>query len=287
MADENALNAKKKIYWLASYPKSGNTWIRILLTNYLSDAEKPASINALTIGSIASNRHLFDQYLGVESSDLTEKEVEQYRPLVYTQIADKAREPLYIKVHDARIRLANGSWLFPAEITRGVIYMVRNPLDVVISFAHHNGISIEKTVEFINNPGATSTSGKQGIELQLQQKVLSWSQHVESWLDARDIQKCVVRYEDLLRDPVATLARVIEFLGLDLNPLQVAKSVEFSTFQELQKQETLSGFTERPAKADRFFRYGRSEEWREVLSDELQTKIINCHASIMRKLGYL
>jgi hypothetical protein len=89
------------IYWLASYPKSGNTWMRILLTNYLRNADQPADINSLDGGPIASARQVFDDRVGLEASDLTQDEIERYRPFVYEQMSEQASEPLFLKVHDA------------------------------------------------------------------------------------------------------------------------------------------------------------------------------------------
>ena len=79
-----------KIIWLASYPKSGNTWMRILLTNYLRNANMPANINNLDGGPIASARQVFDDNVGIEASDLTQDEIERYRPYVYEMMSEQA-----------------------------------------------------------------------------------------------------------------------------------------------------------------------------------------------------
>ena len=80
------------IYWLASYPKSGNTWSRALLANYFSNSDEPADINALGGGPIASARQPFDDNIGIEASDLTQDEIERLRPAVYEAISDKILE---------------------------------------------------------------------------------------------------------------------------------------------------------------------------------------------------
>ncbi|NOZ51459.1 MAG: sulfotransferase domain-containing protein, partial [Chloroflexi bacterium] len=80
------------IIWLASYPKSGNTWMRVFLTNYLRDSDEPAEINNLDGGPIASARDIFDRVIGVESSDLTAEEIDRFRPAVYEQVAAESDE---------------------------------------------------------------------------------------------------------------------------------------------------------------------------------------------------
>ena len=131
------------IFWLASYPKSGNTWMRILLTNYLRRTEQPADINSLDDGPIASARQAFDDHVGVEASDLTQDEIERYRPLVYEQMSEQATEQLFLKVHDAFTYTRYGYPLISKAATAGVIYLLRNPLDVAVSFAHHSATTVE------------------------------------------------------------------------------------------------------------------------------------------------
>ncbi len=85
-----------KIVWLASYPKSGNTWLRAFLTNCWYDTETPADVNALLGGPIASARQLFDETVGVEAADLTTEEIDCYRPAVYRYIAAQSADTVYM-----------------------------------------------------------------------------------------------------------------------------------------------------------------------------------------------
>ena len=110
----------RRIVWLASYPKSGNTWMRAFLSNYLADGDAPVDINSLdTGGPIASARAVFDDAVGVEASDLTQDEIERYRPRVYLQVAANSSETLYLKIHDAFTYTPDGSPLVPAGGHKG------------------------------------------------------------------------------------------------------------------------------------------------------------------------
>ncbi len=71
------------IYWLASYPKSGNTWLRSFLSNLQQDGDAPADINELATGTIASARDWLDEALGFDSADLSADEIDRLRPAVY------------------------------------------------------------------------------------------------------------------------------------------------------------------------------------------------------------
>src|SRR4030067_3299012 len=135
------------IIWLASYPKSGNTWMRVLLTNYLRNGNTPADINKLDGGPIASVRKGFDEWAGIEASALNDAVVERLRPDVYRGMAGESPDTIYMKVHDAWRRTDRGEPLFPADVTAGVVYIIRNPLDIVTSATHHWGTGMKKAVE--------------------------------------------------------------------------------------------------------------------------------------------
>jgi len=141
-----------KIVWLASYPKSGNTWLRVLLTNYLRPGDAPADINKLDGGPIASARVWFDEWAGIESSVLDDTTIERLRPEVYRCMLREATDTLYMKTHDAWTRTDRNAALFPADVTAGVIYVMRNPLDLAASCANHWGVSIDRAVENLCHP---------------------------------------------------------------------------------------------------------------------------------------
>ena len=136
-----------QIVWLASYPKSGNTWLRAFLTSFQRDNGMPVDINALQVGTIASDRNMFDHALGVGSSDMTEEEIERYRAVACRHLALRSVTPLYLKIHDAYVFTCTGEPLIPADATQGAIYVARNPLDVAVSFARHLNRTVEEAVD--------------------------------------------------------------------------------------------------------------------------------------------
>ena len=275
------------IYWLASYPKSGNTWLRILLTNYLRNADEPADINALDGGPIASARQVFDDNVGVEASDLTQDEIERYRPAVYELISAHATGPLFLKVHDAYTCTPDGIPLISKAATAGVLYLIRNPLDVAVSFAHHSASTVERMVRKMADPDFAFVDKPHTLHNQLRQRLLTWSGHVTSWVDEPGLRVHVVRYEDMQADPMGTFTGVIRFCGLDDDPALIAKAVDFSRFERVQAQEVEHGFGEKMPGAASFFRKGQVGSWREGMSDELAAAICAVHAQVMARFGYL
>ncbi len=275
------------IVWLASYPKSGNTWFRVFLANLRGDGQGPADINDLRSSPIASARGLFDDAVGIESSDLTHDEAARLRPEVYAQLAREATETLFIKIHDAFTFLDDGRPLFAGSSVKGAVYIIRNPLDVAVSLAHHLACSVDEAIEAMNNPEYAFCRGRKRLHYQLRQKLLSWSEHVLSWVDTALVPVHIMRYEDMKLRPLETFAAAARFAGLADDRELIARALGWSSFDELRRQEKERGFKERSAKSESFFRRGEIGSWRETLSDEQARRVITTHASVMRRFDYL
>jgi hypothetical protein len=276
-----------KIIWLASYPKSGNTWFRTFLANLLFPSDKPFDINKLQYSSIASNRQLFDECSGVSSSDLTPEEIEKLRPYVYEQLASQLEADVYMKTHDAFTYTSEGIAIHPASVGRKALYFVRNPLDVAVSFAHHSAVSYDKIVEVMANENYKFCNHTHKLDNQLRQILLSWSGHVTSWVSQSVTPVKVLRYEDMILDTHNTFKQAIEYLGLKFSDAEIEKAIHFSSFSEMQKQELEGGFKEKPALAKSFFRKGKIGSWHDELPQSLANEIIKKHSVVMNQFGYL
>ena len=298
------------IVWLVSYPKSGNTWLRAVLTNYLRDDgergshSEPASINALLGPPVASSRETFDELVGLDSSDLTPEEVLRHRPLLHELLARESTmpagapahegAPVFVKVHEAYLRTVDGTALFPKAATAGVVYLVRSPLDVAVSYAHHRQRSIDDTVRWMNDPEAAEARVDGGIFHSVPQPLATWSGHASSWLDQEALPMHVARYEDLLADPAAAFGAIVRFAGLDRagtlpddGSARLARAVHHAGFSRLRAQEEESGFCEKQPTAPSFFRAGVSGSWREALDPRQVQALVDAHGPVMARLGYL
>jgi hypothetical protein len=280
-------NDIKNIVWLASYPKSGNTWFRAFLQNVIEDSEKPVSINMLNNTFIASDIDLFNSYVGTNSSDLTIDEIRNLRPEVYKIVARESTELLYIKVHDAWELNSLNNPIFPEEATKAVLYLIRNPLEISISFAHHSNISIEKSIERLNNPSAGLCMNPSKLFNQLRQKLLSWSEHVISWTEKSNLPTFVLRYEDMITDPFTSFANALRFIDIKYTDERILKAISHSKFEILQSQEKEGGFKEKTLHSKSFFRTGSVESWKNLLSEGEKQRIIKNNHYLMEKYGYL
>jgi hypothetical protein len=276
-----------KIIWLASYPKSGNTWLRVFLANYRQDNGEPVSINDLEAFPIASARPMFDLAAGVEASDLTEDEIERLRPSIYDHIARETEETIFLKVHDAYTYTSEGRPLLSESATAGAVYIIRNPLDVSVSFANHSTRDIDTIITRMADETYAFCSRPDRLHNQLLQRLLSWSGHVKSWINAPNLRLHVMRYEDMKQNPLETFAAALRFCGLSDETERVEKALACSSFDELQKQEKEQGFREKPPKVASFFRKGEVGAWREQLTERQIERIIADHGEVMRRFGYL
>jgi|WetSurSiteA1Bulk_404760.scaffolds.fasta_scaffold00357_5 hypothetical protein len=277
----------KKIVWLASYPKSGNTWFRAFLTALLNPNITEIDINDLYQTTIASNRQLFDDVTGVSSSDLKQEEIERLRPLVYRMNAQESGEILYHKVHDAWTFTNDGNALFPADITKAVLYFIRNPLDVAVSFSHHLNTSIDRTIKIMNDPEYAFCQRNDLLHNQLRQRLLTWSGHVKSWVDDSHLPILVIRYEDMQTKPAETFSQATAFLGMNVKLKEIETALNLSSFNRLKQMEILKGFSEKNAASPIFFRSGIAGDWKNNLSGEQVENIIQLHREVMVRYGYL
>lgn len=234
---------------LVSYPRSGNTWLRFLIGNLRSPGES-----------------------------VTFENIEQLVPDVYQHTSDELLEvprPRILKSHET----------FDHRYPR-VVYLVRHPADVAVSYYHYmrkmsrvrDELSIDEFVEGF----VAGVWGWWG----------SWREHVGSWIGALgDSDRfLLVRYEDVAADPHAELARIASFAGVEADGDAVARSVELSSFARMQELETAAAETwvsTRNSRPDvRFIRAGRSGEGASILAPDSLARIDSAWESTLRMLGY-
>ena len=274
------------LVWLASYPKSGNTWVRLLVAAWRAGDEGDLDLDDLAGSRHAAARDLFDHALGLESSELSPEECAQLRPELYRELASQGSSPLFLKVHD-RFHLApDGSFLFPPEVTLKAVYVARDPRAVAPSFAAHFSLDLDEAIRRMADPGHAMSRTGDGLGRQLTQPVGTWSQHVTSWLDQSELPVHLVRYEDLHRAPEETFSGILRACDLPVEPERVARAVQMARFDRVQAQEARAGFKERLPGATSFFRQGKTEGWRKELTAAQVARIEADHGAVMTRLGY-
>ena len=277
----------KNLFWLASYPKSGNTWVRVFLANLQKCGDEPVDINV--IGDYwASGRDLFDRFSGLACSLLLNEETLRFRPSIYKFLNASLEKQVFLKTHAQYLQISEGESLFPPAASRGAIYLLRNPLDLVASFAHHNQETVDVTIEHMADAEYRLFANRDGYPKgQLFEPVSSWSQHVITWSDQREIPGLILRYEDLVLHPLESFLQIAEFTGLSCDPERIKTAIGFSSFETLGSQEKSQGFREKPRGMGSFFRKGKVGAWRDELTSAQEARIIHDHGAVMHRFGYL
>lgn len=267
------------IVWIASYPKSGNTWIRCLITSLQADG---AAIVLDSLGKSLPNaaaRIWLESWVDLASEDLTADELHSLRREAHRRCGLRQRQLL--KVHDCY-----APDLFPEELTQRVVYIVRDPRDVAPSWADHMQVDLDTAIAKMADPGLTMSSSVSAYRPQARQHFGSWSGHVASWLDRAPGPCLLLRYEALLADPLHETMRLAEFLGLPVRQGAVARAVQSCRFDTLRQAEAQGGFIERNKGQQRFFRQGRAGTWQTTLHAGQVARLIADHGTTMQRLGY-
>jgi len=275
-----------KTHWLASYPKSGNTWFRVFIANLLYPDKAPVDPNQLPLNTlIASARSPFHEIVGTPAALLTADECESLRPDIDNIIGDDWAGPVCLrKTHDAYTYLSDGRPLMGRRPDFAAIYILRNPWDVAVSAANHLGISLEQSVDRLCARNTTFSNKKDRIDSQIRQRLLSWSGHVKSWL-AAPLDICFIRYEEMHAQPLETFQRAVRFLGVSSTDAEITAAIDASSFARLCRIEQERGFGE-ATKHGSFFRAGRVGEGRRLLSVESLRKLDQQNETVERLLEH-
>ena len=271
------------IVWLASYPKSGNTWIRAFLANLVANRSDPVPLNELPRYCEDEARpELFTMVAGKPSIELTLDEIIAARPQVHALIAANARGSRFVKSHNYAGQMGEHP-LHNAAVTAGAIYVVRNPLDVAVSMTHHFGLRLDEAIERLGNENVATANDATFVT----QVLSSWSMHVKSWADLASDRILVLRYEDLVEKPGKQFAKVARLVGIGQDRARIERAVKHAAFQSLASMEKKHGFVEVSYKATRFFREGRTNQWREAMSREQVKRVVDAHRVQMARFGYV
>ncbi|NCQ22921.1 MAG: sulfotransferase [Rhodobacteraceae bacterium CG17_big_fil_post_rev_8_21_14_2_50_63_15] len=277
------MSTRRSIIWLASYPKSGNTWTRLFLANYLSNAQVPVPINAahrFAMGDSIVKMYNLVAGRAIDPQDLSL--ALRLRDGVLRGIVANNADVNFVKTHHARVA-PGGVDLIPDRYTRAAIYIIRNPLDMVLSYARHYGISHEEAAGKICHPDNANLP----TETSVAQYLGSWDMHVKTWMAYAPWKRLLLRYEDLLDDPETQFSKVLDLVGVPVDPERLRRAIRFSSFDELSKQEEAQGFIERPKESEKFFRKGQKDQWKTDLDPALADMIREKMGETMKRYGYL
>tara|TARA_Y100001970_G_C14020776_1_gene743393 strand:- start:50 stop:928 length:879 start_codon:yes stop_codon:yes gene_type:complete len=291
------------IIWLASYPKSGNTWVRNIIDQIVNnDIKKKEEVfrDFTRIKRYPSKQFISDlpkipyrdSYSKDQKKSVIDHTVKNWE-LSQKEI-NKTKEINILKTHNmlCKINLDNQNFSFTnEESSLGVVHIVRDPRNVVTSIKNHYSIETqEKCVEFLLDQ-MNWTGFKNHDTPQL---LSSWKNHYNSW---KKFPKnyFLIKYEDLLKDTEKEINRMINYLSkffkIKISNTQINEIIENTSFENFSKQEKEGKFVEsvKNDKGDikKFFYLGPKNDWKHYLSDQNRDIITNAFENEMKELGYL
>ena len=280
------------IIWLASFPKSGNTWMRAFLSSYLYlDLDKENfTFNLLKKIERFPNLNQLNN-IGIKPKSFLDVAKSWIPTQNHINLNNKIN---LLKTHQAFGNFEN----FPftdSNNTLGAIYLVRDPRDVLISYSRHMKQSIDKTLDLVLEDDSKGNlfEGKNSVIGEMRG---SWSQHYNSWKYSNLKEKIIIKYEDLINNPFDTFSKVISHLNylfrklsfpLETNAERIRKCIEISNFNNLQNLEKKSGFSDNINSGATFFNKGTTNQWQDELNDKIIYKIEKKFKKEMKELNYI
>ena len=275
--------SERKIWWFTSYPKSGNTWLRMFINAYVSGFK--LDINSAFQFAFNDLTSQIVQITCARPIDkLTFEEQAYYRPATLLNFLNLyATRDIALKTHHAKIAV-NDIPVCPNQLSRGAVYIIRDPRDVAVSFADHLGEPMDDVIGHMGNV-KFALKNKDNLHHVL----LTWSKHVKSWTKMNtNIETIAIKYEDLLEDPHKHFAKILQFLTMPVFKEKLDFAVEETKFENLRAREDEKGFVEVSdnSKSGKFFRVGKAGQWKEVLTEAQVAKIEEDHGDMMEEYGY-
>lgn len=278
--------------FVVSYPKSGNTWNRLVTAAYRTDVGPEDLAEFRTEDSTLPEMRFSDIGAGhyqsaspVPVADIDYVTQARLRPAAMLRLAkdvalSSSRKPLLVQSHHF-YKKVGGIPLWHSEWVDRVVNPVRDPREICCSHAAHFGCSYEQSARDMAMTGAT---GNASTEWSLTWMTGSWSEHVRSWLGVEDFPVFTARYEDLKANPVGQFYDILEFLDAPrLSVDAVEDAVEKTRFDRLKETEGEPG----TGHEGEFFRSGKTDGWKDELPVEVARKIEQDHGEVMEALGYL
>jgi len=273
----------KGIIWLASYPKSGNTWLRAFIANLLADTDEPLPLAALSkFAPSEASTYWYRAFFGADFPCDDDARVAAKRAEVQKRIVMQAQKPVLLKTH-SYLGQAHGHEMLDMDLTISAVYVVRNPLDVAISAAPHFNKTLDGSIKMISN----EQTFMRATDKVVFEQSTDWSTHVRSWTQQAHPGLLVVRYEDMLLKPEKTFTRIARFIANQPTKKQIARAVRHASFKSLQKMEKQEGFSEGSKFAKAFFRKGKADQWKDTLTEAQIRTIVDAHKEQMKRFGYI
>ena len=291
----------KKCFWITSYPKSGNTWLRLIIGGlFFTDNGKIENFEVLKkIPKIDTLKNFeFVKDISMEDYKIifSDKTFDEKMFLTYFKYSTEAQKKInlnggtfgFYKTHNARVKI-NDKFYTNENTSLGFIYIYRDPRDIIISYSKYLGQKYDDTIEFMINGQLRNPQKNEG---RLPEIILNWGDHYNSWKKFNKVPSLFLKFEEIKENPAKEIYKIVNFFETNYNieiknkDLRIENIIQTSDFNKLKQIEQESFFPENQDNSSIFFRKGSSDQWKDNLSDNQINLISNRFKSEMKELKY-
>ncbi len=283
------------IIWLASYPKSGNTWVRSFITSLLYNENNEANLKDL----IHIQQYPLRSHFTNLVSDIDNLGELSSNWILSQKIINQDNKIKFFKTHHAFCKF-NNSFFTNGEVSLGTVHIVRDPRNVISSILYHfSKKNYEEAREFLFDERRVIVKKFDPKDPNVNKNILtvlgSWKNHYLSWKEFKK-NYLLIKYEDLLSNPQAEFHKLSEYLSKHLNVKfendKINHAIKSNSFENLKKLEKENGFIEaindkETGEKKRFFNLGPENDWKKLLDTKLKEDIEREFETEMRELGYI
>jgi len=275
------------IIWLASYPKSGNTWVRGFIISLLYTAEGTSNLeNFEKINQYPLKSHF--ENLTSNFNDITKFKKYYHKSQDIINLDNKIK---LLKTHNALLNV-DGDNFSSTKNTLGVIHIVRDPRNIVTSLKHHYSIpDYKKAKEFLFDERKIIIGNFDEKDYPLPTLLASWKTHYLSWKQVK-LNYLLIKYENLLNNPIQEFRKISNYLSklltVKISEKKIENSIRSNSFNNLKKMEESNGFGEFIAHDNKkFFNLGPKNNWETLLERKTADEIEDKFKNEMKELGYI
>ena len=283
------------IIWLASYPKSGNTWVRSFISSILFSKDGEASFGDLEKIKQYPSKKYFKNLVN-NLQDINEVKKNWITSQDIINLDNKIK---FLKTHHINCKIGNDDFT-NKDNTYGAIYIVRDPRNVITSILHHyHKSSYQEAKQFLfdehNWLGFIKNEYEKNLEKKIPTPISSWQNHYKSWLK-REKNLLLIKYENLISNPNKEFSKIIKYIEnsmeIKIDEEKINRAVHSCSFKNLSELELKSDFAEsvidkKTGKKKKFFNLGPSNDWKKLLDKDIRLEIEEKFKDEMLELGYL
>ena len=277
------------IIWIASYPKSGNTYIRSLLSAYYFSKDGNFNFDLLKNIKQFPNTEFFDS--NINSLD------DASNNWLYAQKKIKEQNKIkFLKTHSC-LGAYKGKPFTTVDYSLGGIYVVRDPRNVISSVMNHFSLNADEAYNFMTDIHRGTRSNIEN-DYSAYSYLSTWANHYKSWAKSKNFRKIIIKYEELETNKYETFRDIIVFTNTLLNnsdgvnKIKLEKAIETTNFNVLKNKEKNEGFDEALYSEDKkekkvFFNMGFNNRWKKILREDIRKKLEDVFKNEMKDIGYI